>query len=123
MYDTLIMLKPDATFSPDEMAMVLRNVAQSGGRTVECRGTSVIRKSGGAYLQVDFSNGPHVIEESKEIAVAYGIPCDHCAARFEMNGDDPDMDLFNDYLLVNERLEATGNFFIFDPIEGKLLGG
>ena len=39
-----------------------------------------------------------------------------------MNGEDADMDLFNDYLLVNERLDATGHFFVFDPTEGKLFG-
>ena len=122
MYEMLIMLKPDATFSCDEMATILRNVGQLSGKTVECLGTSVTLKSGDAYLQVDFSNAPHVIEESKEIAVACDIPCHRCAVRFEMNGDDPDMDLFNDYLLVNERLDSTGNFFIFDPSEGKLFG-
>jgi hypothetical protein len=62
------MLKPDATFSPDEMATTVRNVAQSGGRTVEHQGTSVVLKSGGAYVHVDFSSEPLVIEESKEIA-------------------------------------------------------
>ena len=38
-----------------------------------------------------------------------------------MGGDDVEMTLFNDYLLINERLQKTGHFVIFDPQEGKLL--
>ncbi|MCY2995927.1 MAG: hypothetical protein NTY19_49965, partial [Planctomycetota bacterium] len=76
----------------------------------------------GSYLRVDYNDEPHVIEESKEIAVDCGIPCGQCAARYEMSGDDPEMELFNDYLLVSERLDATGQFLLFDQVEGKLFG-
>ena len=38
-----------------------------------------------------------------------------------MSGDDPNMELFNDYLLINESLKATGSVVIFDPQEEKLL--
>jgi hypothetical protein len=38
-----------------------------------------------------------------------------------MTGDDPDRELFNDFLLINEHLQATGNFVIFDAQECKLL--
>jgi hypothetical protein len=31
-----------------------------------------------------------------------------------------EMDLFNDYLMINERLQKTGKVIIFDPQDGKL---
>ena len=79
-------------------------------------------KGAHSRLTIEFNDAPHVVEESQEIAEAFGIPCGQCDARFEMSGDDPDMELFNDYLLVNERLDAAGCFFVFDPTEGKLFG-
>jgi hypothetical protein len=122
MYDTLIMLKPDATFSLEDMESILRDVAESGEGLVERQGTSIFLRSSDSYLQIDFNNEPFVIEESKEIAADRDIACGECAARFEMASDDPDMELFNDYLLVNERLDETGNFLIFDQAEGNLFG-
>ena len=74
-----------------------------------------------AMLGIGFSNGQHVAEESAEIAEEFQVPCQGCEARFEMSGDDPDMDLFNDYLIINERLQEAGSFVIFDPNQGKLL--
>ena len=71
-------------------------------------------------LQIDHNNAPDVIEESQEIADDFDIACAACAVRFEISGDDPDMKLFNDYLLVVEKLEATGSFYIFDQSEEEL---
>jgi hypothetical protein len=62
-----------------------------------------------------------VVNESNEIAERFGVPSQGCRTRFEMSGNDPDMTLFNDYLLINERLQAMGNFVIFDMQECKLL--
>lgn len=36
-----------------------------------------------------------------------------------MVGNDPDMLFFNDYLLINEKLYATGKFVIFDQVAGE----
>jgi hypothetical protein len=72
-------------------------------------------------LDLVWHNAGHVVEESNEIAERFGVPSQGCRARFEMAGDDPDMELFNDYLLINERLQDTGKFVIFDTQECKLL--
>lgn len=122
MYESLIMLKRNTTFFLDDLEIMVREVAASSAGTIERRNTSIILKSADAFLQIDFNNAPHVIEESKEIAKNCNIACAECVSRFEMYGDDLEMELFNDYLLINERLNDTGKFFIFDQIEGKLFG-
>ena len=121
MYETLIMLKPGGQFSLEDMLHVVRDVASSGDACVERTGDGILLEEGTAMLGISFSDAPHVADESGEIASQFHVPCQGCAARFEMSGDDPDLDLFNDYLIINERLQETGLFVIFDPNKGKLL--
>lgn len=123
MYDILAMIKPNAAFSLDEMANVLQQVCKSGDGNLAQDDTTFTISANEAELHVGFSDEPHVLEESNEIAAEFDIPCSGCAARYEMSGDDPDMELFNDFLLINERLEESGCFVLFDPVEGKLFEG
>jgi len=122
MYETIIMLKPEATFTVDELQTVVERVAQTGKRSVVQRKGSTVRVTQGkAILDICWNNSAHVLTESNEIAKRFGIPSQGCRGRFEMRADDPDMDLFNDYLIINEHLEETGKFVIFDIHERKLL--
>jgi hypothetical protein len=121
MYDTLIMLKPNASFTIDELYTLVIEVMKTGSAAVE-RGDSWVRVTAGSgSIDIAWHNSAYVIEESNEIAGCFGVPSQGCRARFKMTGDDPGMELFNDYLLINKRLQATGKFVIFNTQEGKLL--
>jgi len=119
MYETLIMLKPEASFSLDDLEQLVRKLVS---KSVERKASAVILSLDSSYLQIDYSNASHVIEESREMAERYSLNCQDCAERFEMHADDMDMDFFNDYLVINEHLEKTNKFIIFDPNQGKLFG-
>src|SRR5262245_24061317 len=121
MYDTLIMLKPDASFTVDELHAIVGDVMKTGAAAVEREGSLVNVTAGSGSLDIAWHNEAHVVEESNEIAERFGVPSQGCRARFEMAGDDPEMELFNNYLLINERLQETGKFVIFDAQECKLL--
>jgi hypothetical protein len=74
------------------------------------------------------ATGSHVLEESVEMA-AYAkddpekmADIQLCTKRFEMYGDpDPNMDFFNDFLLMQECMQAMGPVHIFDPQSGTFL--
>lgn len=121
MYDTLIMLKSGASFTVEELHAVVLSVMQSKPKAVERNGSHIRIATGSGSLNISWNNAAHVVEESNEIAERFGAPSQGLCARFEMTGDDPDMELFNDYLLINERLQETGKFIIFDTQECKLL--
>lgn len=121
MYDTLIMLKPDESFTVDELHALVFDAMRTGSAAVEREGGRVRVTAGSGSLDIAWHNAAHVVEESIEIAERFGVPSQGCRARIAMAGDDPDMELFNDYLLINERLQATGKFVIFDTQECKLL--
>lgn len=121
MYDTLIMLKPGSSFTADDLHRLLLDVTQSGAVSVEREGDRFRVFAGTGQLDIGRNDAAYVAEESTDIAEKFGIPSRGCHSRFEMTGDDPDMELFNDYLLINERLQATGKFVIFDTYECKLL--
>jgi hypothetical protein len=122
MYDVLMMIRPGTMFSRDEMLSVVTDVARSGTGAVRVVGDSIRIELGSAFLQVDFDHAPHVLEESREIAETLGIDCAASVARFVMFGDDPGMDLFNEHVLICERLEETGRFVLFDSAQETLFG-
>jgi hypothetical protein len=122
MYETLIMIRPGEEFSLEDIERLVRDVISPGkakvGRGTDC----VFVESGDSYIWIGLNHDSYVIEESREIAREFGVDCAECASCFEMFGNDPDMGLFNYYLFINEDLEETGKFVVFDPIEGKLWG-
>ena len=120
MYDTLAMIKPDASFTNDDLQRVLLAVTRSGSETVAQTGTGFQIHLGQALLRINRGDEPHVVAESDEITKQFGSPCRGCRSRLEMAGDDPNMDLFNTYLLLNERLQDTGKFVIFDTQQMSL---
>jgi hypothetical protein len=123
MYEVLAMIKPGSAFTPDEMAAILQAACGRLGRDVRRQGSRFTITAEGAEICLELSEASHVVVESNEIAEKFGIPCAGCVARYEMSGDDPDMVLFDDYLLINEGLEETGRFVLFDPHECRLLFG
>ena len=121
MYDTLVMLKPGSTFTVEEMLEVVQKVAAGGVGSVTRTGSTIRLETAAGYFELTLNTSDYVIEESNEIAQQFGIACRDCASRFEMTGQDSDMELFNDYLIINERLQALGKFVIFDTQECKLM--
>ena len=105
----------------DDLHQIVSDVAASRGYVVERDVGHIRLVAGAASLVIGWSTAPHVVDESNEIAEQFAIPCAGCHTRLEMSGDDPDMELFNDYLLINERLQETGQAVIFDTQECKLL--
>ena len=122
MYETLLMVKPGVVISLSDIEGVLNEVAASGKGIVERRPISVLYLINTNYLRIQINQDPNVIKESCEIAAETGVPCEACSMRFEMEGEDDNMELFNDYILINEKLDNTGNFFIFDQNEGRMFG-
>ncbi|WP_206817736.1 hypothetical protein [Chroococcus sp. FPU101] len=121
MYETLIMLKPSSTFRIDDLRRLLSDIAASEEVFVEQAGYQIRLVTETSSLNIYWNDAAHVVEESNEIAQQFAIPCTDCRVRFEMSGDDSEMELFNDYLLINQRLQETGQFVIFDAQECKLL--
>lgn len=121
MYDTLIMLKPNARFRLDDLQALVSDVATAGGRVIELDADCVRLVADTATIVIHWSAASHVIQESNDIAKRFAIPCAGCHIRLEMSGDDPDMELFDDYMLINERLHETGQVVIFDTQDCKLL--
>jgi hypothetical protein len=75
---------------------------------------------------IEFSCEAHVLEESREIAEQFAA--DHpsraaiaaASCRFELSSDDdPEMEHFNDMILICHAAEALGPVFIFDPQAGE----
>lgn len=80
----------------------------------------------GFHFYIDYSDQPHVLEESIEIASEFAADRPDRAAiaktscRFELSSDDdPDMDHFNDMLFLCHAMESLGPMYIFDPQEGE----
>jgi len=76
----------------------------------------------GFALTVNYSDKPHVIEESREIAEQFAQAHEAreriqlCRTRFEVAGDnDLAMDHFNDYLFIIEAAQRLGAIYAFDP--------
>jgi len=121
MYQTIAMLKPGCAFSVTDMHALVKEVASSGSGSLSQSGTTSKLSSSANYLTIGFSDAPHVAVESKELADTYGLPCGQSTKRIEICGNDPDMDLFNDYLIIAEKLHGTGKFVVYDLAEGKLM--
>lgn len=117
MYDTLARLKPGESFTVEDLHRLVVEVTRATSAAVERTNQLVSVTLKGGRLDIGWSNAAHVLEESNEIAEQFGAASRGCKGRFEMAGNDPAMELFNSYLLINERLQKTGKFVIFDTQE------
>lgn len=119
MYETLIMLKEGEEYSPQQMHELVKGICGSGEAVFEVIDTSCVMRDGESFIRIDYSSAPDVAIESKEIAAYAGMDCSECKIRYEMNGQDMEMLLFNDYLLVLDKISATNKFLIFDSAQGE----
>jgi hypothetical protein len=122
MYETLMMIKPGEEFSMKAMADLVTKVCQSGEAEVKQTGGGIRVSLQEASLMIHYADGDWVAIESEELAARFNLPVSGCLTRFEMTGRDDDMLLYNEYLLINERLEDTGLFVVFDQFSGKRFG-
>ena len=127
MYETLLILKKDQTFSLEDMDKVVAEAASFGVAKYSREGHSFNLSVDGGFLNIGFSDHSDVLLESNEMAEIRGIDCAGATQRFEISGQaqdfDAHMDLFNEYLNICQTLNATGKFVIYDSQEGKLFEG
>src|SRR4030095_2714852 len=118
MYETMIMVQADCTFSVEEMYALACQACP--GADVHRSGNWIEVKDDDETLTIKFNSDDYVVEESNEIGHKYDRPCVGSTARYEMWGsDDPDMALFNSYFSINKRLQENGKFVIFDEVNGN----
>jgi hypothetical protein len=122
MYEMLMMLKPGEAFSVESMEALVRAVCHNDEVGVFRRDDTITVKDDDAQIIISFSDGDWVAEEARELADHFGVPSAGCIERYEMSGNDPEMVLFNVFLLINERLDSTGLFILFDCFSGDLFG-
>lgn len=95
------------------------------------------REIGGKYvelllgnwsLHVHLEDGPHVIEESRELAASYAQGraemrmIAECERRITVDSDeDQAMAYFNCYAIVCETVEAVGGIALFDPAREEFI--
>lgn len=123
MYETVIMVKAGRVFTYEEIDAIVHEVSGSDKRRLEVTSGSWIIHTGSnylPYLRIDHHVAPHIKEESQELARNFGLDCAHCVDRYEMEGNDPDTALFNDFLLITEKLHQTGKLIVFDAAQGEL---
>lgn len=96
--------------------------------TIEVVDTQLTLTINDYAFTVHHVNAPHVLEESGDIARKYAkdnpqqAAMAACATRFEMYGDDdPNMDYFNDSLILQACIAELGDVFVFDPYGGKFM--
>ena len=122
-YDTLAMMRPgtEANYSLDWMERLAREVAK--GAAIERRKDAlgqemVVVGRQGMELTIYFSSGPHVAEESDEIAESDELECAGVTHRFELLGTDLDLVLVKDHQALCERLDATGDIVLYSGQNG-----
>ena len=126
-YDTLAMVRPGARgmYDLDWIEHLVRNVANDTGATVERRrnelGNAHVRLArSGIELRIYYSDEPHVLTESNEIADDCDGLCRGSTHRFGLLGTDLGLALMNEHQLICERLHATGDFVLYSGQAGLL---
>ena len=123
MYETLILVKPGKDLPFSEIESIARTIADTGDGLFKSspRRLAIVLEDE-AELKIQLNDSADVLVESKELAAKTGIVCDKVTVRFEVSGEDPEMDLFNDYMMILEEIHATGKVILIDPVEGQELG-
>ena len=128
-YELIALLTDDADFTIGRLAELLRDeFSADPAATVGLEahpsgaGRRVAVHWGDWSLRAFWEDEPHVLEEFREIADAFaGSRPDReriagCRRRITLAADDdPDMDHFNDYLFIMERLGRQEGVILFDP--------
>jgi hypothetical protein len=112
MYSTLAILKKGQSFRLDEIKGLLVDSCDVMGQELSLAGN---RLSVDGVFHVEQEDGSDVLSESDEIAKRYGLAAAGATTRFALwADDDPDMDYFNTWLMLVERLQKTNKFVFFD---------
>lgn len=126
-YDTLAMVRPGALgmYDLDWIEQMVRDLANGTEASVQRRcnelGSAFIRLArSGIELRIYYSDEPHVLAESNEIADDCDGLCRGSTCRFELLGTDLDLVLMTDHQLICERLHATGDFVLYSGHAGLL---
>lgn len=128
-YELLALLTDDADITVDRLADLLRqDFASDPGAAIRIEDAaaqpipSVAVRWDGWSFRLSVEDQPHVRAESEGIAEAFasGRPnrdlIASCRRRISVAADpDPDMDHFNDYLFIMERLGKLTGVILFDP--------
>jgi hypothetical protein len=134
-YSSLALLPPDITTTLTELQSLFEakfanwNQATVGTGTWEHNGHLFISITVDNWqLRVSYSNEPHVIIESQDIARIFAKERDDkdiiasCASRFEVSSDDDaNIEYFNAYVFVLEVLETIDGAILIDTIGGSFL--
>lgn len=125
-YDTLAMVLSTASgrYDLDWMEGLARGVCGSGAmvsRELNEIGHAYLSlQRDGTELRIYYSEEPHVLTESDEIAEDCGGLCRGSAQRFELLGTDLELVLMNDHQRLCEYLHATGDFILYSGQAGLL---
>jgi hypothetical protein len=126
MYSAFGLLTPDSDFTMAEAARRLS--AKFPSLAVEMKADTLVVSSAEWEIHLTLNKSPMVLEESRNIAEHIGGAEDAkdiaaCDRRVELTSDipDPEMDHFNDYLLVIEVLQSFKGLIAVDPREPSLL--
>lgn len=126
MYHAYGLLLPQSNFTLAEAARKLAAIFPSFQQQQRESQLSLIK--GDWEIHLTLQEGPEVLEESRRIAEHVGGAEDElgigkCNRRVDIASDvpDPEMDHFNDYLLVVEMLQQFQGVIPIDPHEPSLL--
>ncbi len=114
------MIKPESELPVSEMQAMLEKLCLTDHSLELSQGDSgfVIRR-GQSAISILFSQEPHVVEESKEIAEAFAVPCEGCYSRYELEAEVVDDEIFNDFIILIDILAARSELVLFDAVQGK----
>lgn len=126
MYRAYGLLLPNSDFSLSAAAQKLAQ--QFPDAAIEQVDQRLRLTKGDWEIHLTLRQGPDVLEESRRIAEHIGGAEDElgittCERRVEIESDvpDPEMDYFNDYLLVLETVQSFQGVVGVDPQEPSLL--
>lgn len=125
-YDLFALLTDEATITVAQLSKLLKaKFAPDQGAQVllESEKSLAIKWKNWAF-QIAYEDGPHVLEESREIAELHSAnrPDESliaaCRRRMIVVGDpDPNMEHFNDYLFIEEVFLTLPGVILYDPQE------
>lgn len=126
MYSAFGLLKLENDFSMSEAAK--RLAAKFPAYAVDQNADGIVVSSADWEIHLTVNESSAVLDESREMAEHIGGAEDAkdiaaCATRVELASDtpDPQMEHFNDYLLVLEVLQSFKGLIAVDPEEPSLL--
>lgn len=125
-YQAFLLLTPEAELTVADVQDILRSINDRWQISLHERG--VIVNSDEWEIHIALNEEPWVRDESQEIATALedfpeAREIEQCDRRWEVHSHtpDPEMDYFNDYLFIVERLSRFPGVIAVDPCEPGLL--